>query len=220
MRKLLIVALIFGAGSLALAQTSEPQWQRGTIMAVDAHSSGPWEHSDAVKYDVTVKVRNTVYVVLFTPPGGSNTVEYRRGLDLLVQVKADSLAFNKAQDGGVTEVPILRKEVLATESTPDLSKVSGQYYTLKLQNLSQVLGLSEEQQKQIKPIIEQETAVVAQFWDNPVLTRKDKLNRWEKTVRSSDQKLKPFLSADQIQKLQEMRKEQKEQLKQLAGEQK
>lgn len=221
MRRLIIV-MMCGASVLAFAQTSSSQWQTGTITAVTTHLYGPGERaSDAVQYDVTVKVGNTVYVVLYTPPSGSNTVEYRRGVDLLVQVGTDTLTFNKGQLSGTTEVvPVLHKEVLPPESALDLSKVSGQYYSLKLRNLSLALDLSEEQQKQIKPILEQETAVVGQFWENPVLTRKDKLKRWERTVRSTDQKLKPFLSTDQVQKLQEMRKEQKEKLQQLNTEQK
>jgi hypothetical protein len=142
-------------------------------------------------------------------------VEYSRGFDLLVQVGTDTLTFNKKGSRQETQVPILHKEVLSGSSEPDLSKMSGEYYSLKLEHLSKALDLSEAQQKQIKPIIEQETAEVGQFWDNPVISRKDKLNRWEKTVQSSDKQLKPFLSADQVQKLQEMRKEQKEKLKKL-----
>jgi hypothetical protein len=75
--------------------------------------------------------------------------------------------------------------------------------------------LSEDQQKKIRPIVEQETAEMGQFWGNPVLSFDDKVKGWEKIVRSSDKKLTVFLSADQVQKLQEMRKEQKEQLKEV-----
>ncbi len=220
MRRYIIVVLMCAASVLAFAQTSSSQWQTGTITAVSTHVNGPGEPAgNGAQYDVTVKVGNTVYVVLYSSPSGSNTVEYRRGFDLLVRVGADTLTFNKGGVSVTTEVPILHKAVLP-ESAPDLSRVSSQYFTLKLQNLSVALDLSSEQQKQIKPIIEQETAEVAQFWDNPVLTRKDKLNRWEKTVRSSDKKLKQYLSTDQVQKLQEMRQEQKKQVQQLSAEQK
>jgi hypothetical protein len=214
---------MYGAGVLALAQTPSPQWQPGTITSVTAHSNGPGERaSDTAQYDVSVKVGNTVYVVLFTPPNGSNTVEYRRGFELLVLVGTDALTFNKKGDlsGATTKVPILRKEVLPAESGPDLSQLPSQYYSLKLQNLSQALSLSEEQQKQVKPIVEQETAEVGRFWANPVLSFDDKLKGWEKVVRSSDKQLKPLLSADQVQKLQEMRKEQKEKLQRIGAEQK
>ena len=72
----------------------------------------------------------------------------------------------------------------------------------------------------MKPIVEQEAAEMGRFWANPVLSFDDKRKGWEKIVRSSDKKLKPFLSTDQVRKLQEMRKEQKEKLQQLNAEQK
>ena len=216
MSRLLIVALMCGASALAFAQTPSSQWQRGTITAVTTHQQSAGERpSDTVQYDVTVKVGGTIYVVLYSPPNGAKSVEYSRGMDFLVLLGTDTLTFN-SKLSGTTEAPILHKEALPAESGLDLSKVvPGQYYTLKLQHLSQALDLNQEQQSKIKPILEQETAEVGQFWDNPVLSRKDKLSRWEKTVRSSDKKLKPFLTSDQVQKLQEMRKEQKEELKQV-----
>jgi hypothetical protein len=220
MRSLIIAVLICGASVLAFAQTSSSQWQRGTITAVTTHLHSPGERaSDAVQYDVSVKVGDTVYVVLLTPPNGANAVEYSRGVDLLILIGSDTLTFNSVLSGK-TELPILHKEVFSAESGPDLSKVTGQYFSLKLQHLSQALNLSEEQQRKIKPVLEQETAEVGQFWANPVLSREDKLKRWEKVVRSSDKKLKPSLSSDQFQTLQRIRKEQEQKLKQLNAEQK
>jgi len=217
----MILVLMCGASVLAFAQTSSSQWQKATITAVNTHVSASGESaSDAVRYDVSVKVGNTVYVALYTPPNGANTVEYSRGVDLLVLVGSDTLTFNNNISGKTTEVPVLHKEELPAGSGPDLSELPGEYFSLKLQHLSQALDLSEEQQAKIKPILEQETGEVGDFWANPVLSREDKLNRWEKIVRSSDKKLKVFLSADQVQKLQGIRKEQKEKLKQLSAEQK
>ena len=221
MRKLIIVVLMCGASVLALAQTPSSQWQVGTITAVTTHTSGPAERvSDTVQYDVTVKVGNTAYVVLYSPVAGSNTVEYRVGFDVSVRVGPDTLAFNKGQLGITTEAPILHKEVLSADSGPDLSKLPSQYFSIKLQNLSQALSLSEEQKKEIKPIVEQEAGEMGRFWANPVLSFDDKRKGWEKVVRSSDKQLKPLLSADQVQKLQELRKEQKEELKRMGAEQK
>jgi hypothetical protein len=47
---------------------------------------------------------------------------------------------------------------------------------------------------------------------NPVLSREEKLNRFKKIVRASDEKMKPLLSTTQLQKLQDLRKEQKRNL--------
>ncbi len=218
-RLMIFVVLFCGASVSAFAQASSSQWQRGTITAVTTHRYGSTERaSDTAQYDVTVKVGDTIYVVLYAPPNGANFVEYSPGFDLLILVGTDTLTFN-SKLSGTTKVPILHKEILSVESRPDLSKVPGDYFSLKLQHLSQALNLSEGQQSEIRPILEQETGLVAQFWNNPVLSREEKLNRWAKIVRSSDKKLRPLLSPDQVRKLQEMRKEQKEKLKQVKAEQ-
>ncbi len=73
----LLAALICAASLSAMGQTPPSNYQRGTITGVTAHQNAPGESSrDVVRYDVSVKVGNTNYVVLFTPPNGSNTVEY------------------------------------------------------------------------------------------------------------------------------------------------
>jgi F0F1-type ATP synthase delta subunit len=89
---------------------------------------------------------------------------------------------------------------------------------MKQQHLSQTLNLSEDQQAKIKPILEQETGEVGQILGNPVISRKDKLNRWVKIVQSSDEQIKPFLSQTQVQTLQGLRKEQRQDLKKLIAE--
>jgi len=85
---------------------------------------------------------------------------------------------------------------------------------MKMQHLTQVLNLSEEQQKSIKPILEQESGELSYLWNNPAISQREKLDRLEKTVRASDQKIIPRLSQEQREKLQELRKEQKEELRQ------
>ena len=188
-------------------------------MAVGTHLYSPGERaSDEVQYDVSVKVGNTVYTVLYVPPRGVTSVGYSPGIDLLVLAKPDTLTFN-SKLSGETQLPILRKQVFRGEEL-DLSKIPGQYFSIKLQHLTEVLGLHEEQQKQIRPILEQETADVAPLWGNPALSRKEKLSSWERIVAKSDQKIKPLLSTDQVQKLRDMRKQQKEGLKKRLQEEK
>jgi len=223
MRRIIIVVLMCGARALAFAQTSSSSWQPGTITAVATHSYRPGEHaSNTVQYDVSIEVGNTVYVVLYDPPVGSSTVEYRIGFNLLVLLGTDVLTFNQPGQlsGKAKEVPILRKEVLPAQNGADLVRLPGQYFSLKLQHLSETLKLSEEQRNKIKPIVEHESAEMGQFWANPVLSFDDKVKGWEKVVRSSDKKLKPLLSTDQVRKLQEMRKEQKVKLEKIKVEQK
>jgi hypothetical protein len=51
-----------------------------------------------------------------------------------------------------------------------------------------------------------------------VLSAEDKLKKLETIVRSSDQKLKPILSADQWQTLQDMRGQQRRELRESLSE--
>jgi hypothetical protein len=220
MLKPFAIILVCAATVSAFCQTAPSnKYQPGTITAVTAHQIGPGEQaSDVVRYDVSIKVADTVYVVLYTPPNGANMVEYSPGLDFLVLVGSDTLTFNRSGSGTTTEVPILRREGRAAESGIDPSKAPSQYFSLKLQHLSEALHLRDDQQAKIKPILEQEAGQLSQLWNNPVVSRKDKLNSLEKIVRSSDKKIKPLLSQDQVQKLEELRKEQKIQLKQRIAE--
>jgi len=220
MRRSIAVVLMCLLTSLVFAQSASSEWERGTVTAVGTHLYGPGERaSDAVQYDVSVKVGNTMYVVLYAPHEGVTSVGYSPGIDLLVLVKPDTLTFN-SKLSGVTELPILRKQVLPTDDKFDLSKAPGQYFSMKLQRLTKALNLNDEQRKNIRPILEQETAEVSPLWGNPALSRQDKLSRWEKIVAQSDQKITPFLSGDQVHKLREMRKEQKAELRRRSAEQK
>jgi len=210
---ILLCAAIVSSGG----QTAPSKFQPGTITEVATHQNAPGESGDVARYDVSVKVGNTIYKVPCTPPNGASSVKYSAGFELLVLVGSDTLTFN-SQLSAMTVVPILSRQTLQAPSGPDLSKVPGQYFSMKQQRLSQTLNLSDDQQARIKPILEQETGEVGQIFENPVLSRKDKLNRWEKIVQSSDDKIKPYLSQTQLQKLQDMRKQQMQELKKLISE--
>ena len=65
---------------------------------------------------------------------------------------------------------------------------------MKQQHLSIALALTEDQQVRIKPTLEQEAAEATMFLQDPILSRKEKLKRYEKLVAESDAKIKPNLS--------------------------
>ena len=79
-----------------------------TITVVKPHQPAG-DTSDAVSYDVTLKVGNTVYVVLYKPPLGMNTVKYAAGRELLVLVGKTTITYNDIL-GQSVEVPILSQE--------------------------------------------------------------------------------------------------------------
>ena len=218
MRRCLIMVLLCAATLSLLGQTPSDKYQTGTIMAVSPHQAPGQHDTEVTQYDVSVKVGDTTYVVLFTPPNGANRVKYSVGDDLLVLVGSTTLTFNSALSGK-TEVPIVSHETVPTE-TLDWAKAPNQYFSMKLQNLSEKLVLTDDQRAKIKPILEQEAGEVAQIFANPVLSPKDKLNQYERIVRTSDGKIKPLLSATQLQKLQDLRKGQKQDVKRIIEEQK
>ena len=201
----------------AFCQAPSPNPQVATITAVTLHPKNA-ENGDPpmAQYDLSLKVGDAVYVVLFTPASGSTAVKYSVGMNVVVQVGSESIKFTKL--GQTSEVPILRRESAPTTTGIDWSRAPGEYFSQKLRHLSEKLGLTPGQQAQIKPILEQEAGEAGHFIANPVLSRKDKLKKLETIVRSSDQKLKPILSADQWQTLQDMRGQQRRELKESLSE--
>jgi hypothetical protein len=84
---------------------STSKYQVGTITEVKTHLTGASGVSDAASYDVSVKVGDTIYVVLYTPPLGEETVKYAAGRDLLVLVGKRTIRYNDIL-GQSFEVPI------------------------------------------------------------------------------------------------------------------
>lgn len=60
---------------------------------------------------------------------------------------------------------------------------------------------------------------VTEICSNPVFSHVDEVNQYKRLVRASDEKIKPLLSASQLQKLQNLRKEQKQDLEEIIAKQ-
>jgi hypothetical protein len=211
------VILAVVSALLTPAQTTPSKYQPGTITAVTAHQNASGDsEGNVARYDVSVKIGNVIYMVLYTPLNGANSVEYSPGIEMLFSVGSDTLTFN-SKISGSTQVPILHREVLPAQSGLDWSKAPSQYFAMKQQHLSEALGLTEDQQIRIKPTLEQEAGEAAAFLWDPMLSRKEKLKRYEKLVAESDAKIKPNLLPTQVDKLQELRKQQKSDLKKLVS---
>ena len=73
---------------------STSKYQVGTITDVKVHQAAGSGASDTVSYDVSVKVGDTIYVVLYTPALGEDTVKYAAGRDLLVLVGKNTITYN------------------------------------------------------------------------------------------------------------------------------
>jgi hypothetical protein len=97
---------------------SSSKYQVGTITEVKIHQSAEKVGaSDATSYDVSLKVGNTVYVVLYTPPLREVSVKYSAGRDVLVLVGKSTIRYNDLL-GQSYEAPIESQRPLANPKGP------------------------------------------------------------------------------------------------------
>jgi hypothetical protein len=118
MRNVLSVILMIGMVAVSMhGQSPTPnKYVSGTITAVKTHQ-GKAEASPAVtRYDISVKVGNTVYVVLYTPPPGTYGAQYSTGTDLLVLVGDKTITFNDVS-GVSRAVPIINRSPVSEQSS-------------------------------------------------------------------------------------------------------
>ena len=104
MRRLIaIIALCFVAFSALCESTSK--WQVATITEVKPRAAAGDSTSDPARYDVSVKVGDTIYVVLYTQPLGEPPAKYATGRELLVLVGKKAITYNDVL-GRSLEIPI------------------------------------------------------------------------------------------------------------------
>jgi hypothetical protein len=104
---------------------STSKWVVGTITDVRIHQTPDPDDFGTVSYDVSVKVGNTVYVVLYTPPRGEETVNYAGGRDLLVLVGKSTIRYNDML-GQSYDVPIESQRPAAKPTSRRLVSPGGQ----------------------------------------------------------------------------------------------
>ena len=90
------------------------KYQVAIITEVKARQAAGEGASDPTSYDVSVKVADTIYVVLYTPPLGELPPKYATGHELLVLVGKNNLTYNDML-GRSLQVPI-ESQRPATES--------------------------------------------------------------------------------------------------------
>jgi hypothetical protein len=102
---LLLLALLLVPTSYA--QSEPAKWQVATIMDTkELPATGP--STNALRYEVTLRVEKTEYVIIYTEPSASKGVPpYRPGQDFLIQIGPEKIKYNDML-GRVHEVPILR----------------------------------------------------------------------------------------------------------------
>jgi len=104
MLKLLGLVCIFLTTFPAFCQ-SRSKYQVGTITEVKLHQVAGGDATDAPSYDVSIKIGDTIYVVLYTPLLSDETVKYAAGRELLVLVGKNTITYSDIL-GRSYEVPI------------------------------------------------------------------------------------------------------------------
>jgi hypothetical protein len=108
MRNLLCTVLICTVVASASAQSNSSKYQPGTIMAVKDHADSTGSNNSTKRYDISIRVGDTLYVVLYTPPPGTFGVQYSAGQELLVSVGGNEITYNDLL-GKSRKVPILSR---------------------------------------------------------------------------------------------------------------
>ena len=101
----LIVVVTLCLLTLAVLGQSTSKYQIGMITEVKARQVAGDSASDPTSYDVSVKVGDTIYVVLYTPALGDLPPKYETGRELLVLVGKKTITYNDML-GRSLQVPI------------------------------------------------------------------------------------------------------------------
>jgi hypothetical protein len=123
MSKLMPVILLWLAALPAFGQSAST-YQVGTITAVKPHQSAVETGSDAVSYDVSLRVGDTIYQLVYTPPLGASSIKYAAGRNLLVLVGENTIRYNNIA-GESFEVPIVSRESANDGKQPRQASQSG-----------------------------------------------------------------------------------------------
>jgi hypothetical protein len=101
----LIVVFTVCLLTLAVLGQSTGKYQVAIITEVKPRQVAGDSASDPTSYDVSVKVGDTIYVVLYTQPLGELPPKYARGHELLVLVGKNTITYNDML-GRSLQVPI------------------------------------------------------------------------------------------------------------------
>lgn len=86
---------------------SMPKYQVGTITAAQCHQAADAD-AGLASCEVSVRVGNTAYGVLYAAPVGTENVRYETGRELLVMVGEDTITYNDVL-GNSFQLPILSR---------------------------------------------------------------------------------------------------------------
>jgi hypothetical protein len=115
MLKSVLLIIICAVAFPAFCESPE-NYEVATIVDVKPHQSGTAASISAVStYEVSLKVGQTIYLVLYTDTFGTGTVKYVAGREALVHVGTTSITYNDIV-GQSHEVPIISRKAATTIS--------------------------------------------------------------------------------------------------------
>ena len=105
--------MLFRSALSAVCETGE-KYEVATIMGVKSHPSATDDPlTGAVTYEVSVKVADTIYVVLYRDSAGTKSVQHAGGQELLVHVGKQTITYNDIL-GQSCDVPIISQKPATT----------------------------------------------------------------------------------------------------------
>ena len=84
------------------------------------------------------------------------------------------------------------------------------YFSHRLDKVSDQLKLTSDQTAKLKPLLENETALMEQVYNNPALSREAKLKKYWAIIGKTNGQIKPMLTADQVTAFNGLLQEQKQ----------
>lgn len=119
MKNAAVVTMILTA-AIMLGQSTPRKWQSARILEVKKQQdSTSAKHSDSSvdRYEVSLRVKDTDYVVLYTPPPGVHGFQYTAGMDKLVLVERQTITINDILGRPIT-APIISQKPAPPPSHP------------------------------------------------------------------------------------------------------
>ena len=104
--------LLFLSTLMAFGQSAK--YQVGTILKVKPHAPATEKENEPASYEVSVKVKDAVYVVLYTPAIPLETINYAAGREVMVSVGEKTVKYNDLL-GQTIELPILSRETIVVK---------------------------------------------------------------------------------------------------------
>jgi hypothetical protein len=92
-----------------ICQATKDGWQVATILAINEDQNAAHHNPPITRYDISLKVNHTVYVIRYTPPPGTYGMQFATGYQKLVHVGDQTITFND-QLGRARQAPIVSRK--------------------------------------------------------------------------------------------------------------